>query len=127
MAVGTSFTMMALGKASADMNPEDRGAFMLRAFAVAKVASGGFGLLIATGFAMLMMQAQVLMEVGGKRFMLKLGLVGLQVVFFAVMQITLKRVKEAKGGPLMAKVPKIGKLLMLNGLAIVLTAVLAFH
>jgi hypothetical protein len=100
---------------------------VLKSFAVAKVASVGFGLLIGTGFAMLMMQAQVLMEVGGKRFMFKLGLVGLQVVFFAVMQITLKRVKEAKGGPLMAKVPKIGRLLMLNGLAIVLTAVLAFH
>jgi len=127
MAVGTSFTMMALGKATADMEPPDRAAFMLRAFAVSKVASIGFGLLILSGGGMLALQSHALLSTGGVPFMVKIGLVGLQIAFFGKMQVTLAQVKEAKGGPLMAKVPQVGKALMLNGLAIVFTAVLAFH
>jgi len=127
MAVGVSFSMMALGKASAELSPEDRTAFMLRAFVLTKVASIGFALLIITGITMVVLNGHAIMSAGGKPFMIKLALVLLQILVFGFMQMTLSKVKKAQGGPLMARVPKIGSILLFNGLAIVLLAVLAFH
>ena len=53
MGVGTSFSMMALGMASADMEKADRGKFMLRALVLGHVGSIGFTLLVLSGLGLL--------------------------------------------------------------------------
>ena len=127
MAVGTSFNLKALGGIASELPPEERGAFMLRAFGLIRVAAMGLALLLLSGLGMVALRAQVLFQVGGKAFLIKLALVVIQLVLFALLHKTLKRVHEAQGGPLMARVPKLGRALLLNALAIVLSAVLAFH
>lgn len=127
MAVGTSFTMAALGKAAAGLPRADQTAFMLRALAVTKVASFGLLILILSGLGMLFMRLDMLLAAGGAAFHAKLTFVAVQVGLFGFLQVTIARVKRAEGGPLMARLPKIGQALLVNGLLIVGAAVLAFH
>ena len=127
LGVGTSFAMLTLGASVKDLPPEERGKFMLRAGALRKNGSAGLGLLILSGLAMFLLRGPpAVMAWGGPAFHVKLTLVVLLIGFFGYMQTVMKKVHAAGGGPLMAKLPKLGAIMLVLNIAIVLSAVIAF-
>jgi uncharacterized membrane protein len=128
LGVGTGFAMMALGKASAELSPEERTKFMLRASVLSKNGSVGLGLLILSGLGMLIDRGfGTIFKLGGGLFHAKLTLVVIMAGLLGYMQVTLKKVREAGGGPLMAKLPKLGGAMLLLGVSVIVLAVLAFE
>jgi uncharacterized membrane protein len=127
LGVGTSFAFFTLGAATRDLAPEERAKFMLRASALRKNGSYGLGLLILTGVAMLIERGPLAMlKFGGGAFHLKLTLVVILCGVFGYAQSLQKKVREAGGGPLMAKLPKVSMLMLVLSVAIVASAVAAF-
>lgn len=127
LGVGTSFAMLTLGAAAKDLPPEERTKFMLRASALRKNGSIGLGLLILTGLALFILRGPAaVMAWGGPAFHVKLTLVVILIGFFGYMQVVMKKVRLAGGGPLMAKLPKLGAIMLALSIAIVLSAVAAF-
>jgi uncharacterized membrane protein len=63
---------------------------------------------------------------GGPALHVKLTLVVILIGFFGYLQVVMKKVRLAGGGPLMAKLPKLGAIMLGLSVAIVLSAVLAF-
>ena len=127
LGVGTSFAMLTLGAAGKDLPPEERTKFMMRVGALRKNGSIGLGLLILTGLAMFILRGPAaVMAWGGPAFHVKLTLVVILIGFFGYMQVVMKKVRLAGGGPLMAKLPKLGMIMLGLSVAIVLSAVAAF-
>jgi uncharacterized membrane protein len=127
LGVGTSFAMLTLGASTKDLAPDERAKFMLRAGALRKNGSIGLGLLILTGLAMFLLRGPAaVMAWGGPAFHLKLTLVVILIGFFGYMQVLMKKIRLAGGGPLMAKVPKLALIMLVLSVAIVLSAVVAF-
>ena len=127
LGVGTSFAMLRLGAAAQDLSQEERVKFMLRTSAVAKNGGIGLGLLILSGLAMLFVRGfSEVMAWGGGAFHAKLALIVVFIGLFGYMQTVLKKVRDAGGGPLMARLPKLGAALLVLGLLIMLCAVIAF-
>ena len=127
LGVGTSFAMVTLGAAARELAPEERAKFMLRASALRKNGSAGLGLLILSGLAMFLLRGpREMLAYGGGAFHLKLTLVVILCGVFGYTQSVQKKVRLAGGGPLMAKLPKLGALLLLLSVAIVASAVAAF-
>jgi uncharacterized membrane protein len=128
LGVGTGFAMMALGKASAELPAEERTKFMLRAAVLSKNGSVGLALLILSGIGMLLVRGVgATFQAGGGLFHAKLTLVVIMAGLLGYMQATLKKAREAGGGPLMAKLPKLGGAMLMLGLAVIVLAVLAFE
>jgi uncharacterized membrane protein len=128
MGVGTSFAMMRLGMATKDMPLDERAKFFLRAFALSKNGSIGLGLLILTGIGMWANKGwSTIMQLGGGMFHAKLTLVLILCGLVGFSQVLIKKARQANGGPVMAKIPKLGMAMMVTGVLIVLFAVLAFH
>jgi uncharacterized membrane protein len=128
LAVGTSFAMMRLGAATKDMPMDERAKFFLRAFALSKNGSMGLGLLVLTGIGMWAIKGwPVVMQLGGGMFHAKLTLVLILAGLVGYSQVLIKKARQANGGPIMAKIPKVGMALMATGILTVLFAVLAFH
>ena len=127
LGVGTSFAVLQLGAAARDLPQDERAKFMLRAGAVGKNGGIGLGLLILSGLAMLFVRGfSEVMAWGGPAFHAKLTLVVIFIGLFGYMQTVLKKVREAGGGPLMARLPKLSAALLVLGLLIMLCAVIAF-
>jgi uncharacterized membrane protein len=127
LGVGTSFAFITLGAAARDLAPEERAKFMLRASALRKNGSYGLGLLILTGLAMLIERGPLaVLKFGGGAFHLKLTLVVILCGVFGYAQGIQKKVREAGGGPLMAKLPKLSLLMVVLSVAIVASAMAAF-
>jgi hypothetical protein len=127
LGVGTSFATLTLGAAARDLSPEERTKFMLRAGALRKNGSHGLGLLILTGLAMFILRGPAeVMRWGGAAFHLKLTLVVVLIGLFGYMQVILKKVRLAGGGPLMAKLPRLGVAMLLVSVSIIAAAVAAF-
>jgi len=127
LGVGTSFAMPVLGAATRDLAPEERAKFMLRASALRKNGSYGLAILILSGLAMLLLRGPAATFAwGGGAFHLKLTLVVILCGVFGYAQSVQKKVREAGGGPLMAKLPKLGFVMLALSVAIVASAVAAF-
>jgi uncharacterized membrane protein len=127
LGVGASFAMMTLGFASKNLPAEERSQFMLRASAVAKNASIGFGLLIVSGLSMLLWRGPAnVMRWGGPAFHAKLTLVLVMTGFLGYFQVQLKRARLAGGGPALQTAAKIGRVLLILGISIITLAVIAF-
>lgn len=127
LGVGTSFAMATLGAASRDLGPEEKAKFMMRISGLRKNGSFGLGLLILTGLAMLILRGPAAVFAwGGGAFHLKLTLVVILCGFFGYTQSLAKKIREAGGGPLMAKLPKLGLIMLGLSVAIVASAVAAF-
>jgi hypothetical protein len=125
MAVGAGLSMFILGRAAAPMEPPDRVKYMLRAFAIMRMGQYGFLILIVTGLGLLF---PILAAEGVNAFfMVKMGLVFLQLLLVILMMTWTARAKAENGGPIMASIPKLGRILTLNAILIVASAVLAFH
>jgi uncharacterized membrane protein SirB2 len=128
LAVGTGFANMRLALATSDMAPEVRTQFFLRVFALSKNGSIGFALLIASGLGMLFVRGfGPMFALGGGTFHAKLALVVIMIGLMGFMHAQMKRAREAQGGPAMALIPKIGRAMLITGVAIVILAVLSFH
>jgi uncharacterized membrane protein len=128
LALGTGFANMRLGMASADMPPEERTKFFLRAFAIGKNGSIGLLLLILSGLGMLFARGfRAMFALGGGTFHAKLTLVVILMGLLGWLQVLTKRAREAQGGPTMAQIPKVGRAMLVTGIAIVILAVLSFH
>ena len=128
LGVGTGFAMFTLGLATADMAPADRGAFMRRAFALSRNSSIGLTLLILSGVGLVMSRGvDVVMAWGGPMFHIKLTLVVVMMGLFGYMQVLIKKAKGSDGAAAMARLPLISKVMLLLGLAVIVSAVLAFH
>lgn len=127
LGVGSSFAMLQLGAAARDLSQEERVKFMLRASAVVKNGGIGLGLLILSGLGMLFVRGVgEVMAWGGPAFHAKLTLIVIFIGLFGYVQTVLKKAREAGGGPLMARLPKLGAALLVLGLLIMVTAVIAF-
>lgn len=127
LGVGTSFAMLAMGAASRELPPEERAKFMLRASVVAKNGGAGLGLLLLSGLGMVFLRGwSEVMAWGGGAFHAKLTLVVIFIGVFGYTQSVAKKVREAKGGPYMAKLPALSATLLVLGLAIMVCAVIAF-
>ncbi len=127
MGVGTGFAGLRLGMATKDMDPAERGKFMMRASAIGKNGSIGLGLLLLTGIGMALMRGiPQTLAWGGPALHAKLTLVVIAIGIFGYMQVVQKKVRLAGGGPLMAKLPKLAAAMLLTGLSIIVCAVIAF-
>jgi uncharacterized membrane protein len=128
LALGTGFANFTLGVATSDMDPDSRTKFFLRAFTLSKNGSIGLALLIVTGVALMLLNGvPATFAMGGGAFHAKLGLVLVLTGLLGRMQVLIKRAKLAQGGPAMAQIPQLGRLMLLVGLGVVISAVLAFH
>jgi uncharacterized membrane protein len=127
LGVGTSFAMLTLGASTRELSPEERAKFMLRAGALSKNGSIGLALLILTGLAMFILRGpREVLAFGGGALHLKLTLVVILCGFFGYLQVVNKKVRLAGGGPLMAKLPKLGLIMLLLSVGVVASAVAAF-
>jgi uncharacterized membrane protein len=128
LGVGASFANFVLARATRDMQPSERAQFMLRASAVGKNGSYGLVLLLLSGIGMTVLRGiPETFAWGGGAFHAKLTLVAVLVGFFGYVQMLVKRAKKEGGGPALGTLGKIGPVMVVLGLAIVLSAVLAFH
>ena len=121
--------LISLAMAYEDMPPPERGQFMLRAGGgIAKNGSIGLALLLLSGLGMWFVRGiPQVMAWGGPAFHAKLTLVVIAIIVFGLLQVTAKKVRQAGGGPLMSRLPKLSGLMLLLGLGIIVAAVIAFE
>jgi hypothetical protein len=128
LGVGTTFATVTLGASARDLSPEERAKFMLRASVLRKNGSYGLLLLILSGIGLLVVRGpQAVFAWGGAAFHLKLTLVVILIGLFGYLQVVGKKVREAGGGPLMARLPKLSLAMLVLSVAIVAAAVAAFQ
>jgi len=88
LGVGTSFALLTLGSAAAELAPDERTKFMLRAGALRKNGSYGLGLLILSGLGIFILRGPAeVFRWGGGAFHLKLTLVVILIGFFGYSQV----------------------------------------
>lgn len=128
LGVGAAFSMLSLSSAARELPPEERTRFLLRAGALSKNASRGLGLLLLSGIGMLLVRGPAaVFAMGGGAFHLKLTLIVILTGVFGYSQVLGKKVREAGGGPLMARLAAVRVLTAVLGIAIVASAVAAFR
>jgi uncharacterized membrane protein len=128
LGVGTGFANLRLGLATKDMDPAERGKFFMTALALSKNGSLGLALLILSGLAMMFLRGtQATFTQGGGALHAKLTLVLVMCGLLGYMQVLVKRVREAQGGPNLAKLPQVGRMMLIVSVLTVISAVLAFH
>jgi uncharacterized membrane protein len=128
LGVGASFASFSLRKAAAELPPEEQAKFLLRSLRVSKNGSRGLGLLLVSGLGMFFMRGPgATLAAGGGAFHAKLTLVVILAGLVGYSQVLGKRVREANGGPALAKLAAVSNAVLLIGLAIVVCAVLAFQ
>jgi len=127
LGVGTSFAFFTLGISTKSMTAEQRTEFMLRAAVLSKNGSIGLALLIVSGIGFLVTRGVgAVMQWGGPAFHTKLLLVAILAGCVGYSQVLLKKARLAQGGPSLAKVPKVGRIMLGLGVAIIVLAVIAF-
>lgn len=127
LGVGTSFAMLRLGASTRELPPEERSKFMQRAGVLSKNGSMGLGLLLLTGLSMFILRGpREMLAFGGGALHLKLTLVVILCGVFGYVQVLTKKIREAGGGPLMAKLPKVSMVMLLLSVGVVAAAVAAF-
>ncbi len=128
LGVGASFALFTLRRASVGLEAAERTKFIVRAGSVAKNGSYGLLLLLVTGLAMFFMRGPgAVMAAGGPAFHAKLTLVVILCGVSGYSQVLAKRVREAGGGPALAKLPAVSSAILFLGVAIVIAAVIAFQ
>jgi uncharacterized membrane protein len=128
LGVGTGFAQITLGIANRNLSPEERGQFFRRTEALGKNGSIGLALLILTGLGMSFMRTwPAVLQWGGPAFHAKLTLVVLFIGVFGYLQMLVRRARREGGGPALATIPKVSRVLLLMAIAIVLCAVIAFQ
>jgi hypothetical protein len=128
LGVGTSLAMARLGAAMKDLPPAERAQFFRHAMSLSKNGSLGLGLLIASGLGFLFTRGvSSVFAAGGPAFHIKLTLVLVLTGLLGYSQVLIKRIREKQDPAAMATMAKLGPAMLLTGLGILVTAVLAFH
>lgn len=128
LGVGASFSMFTLGLATKDLDPTERGKFMLRASVLSKNGAYGLVLLIASGIGFLVERGVgSVFAVGGGAFHAKLTLVLILLGLFGYSQVLVKRARKEGGGPALARLAVLGRAMLAVSILIVILAVFAFH
>jgi len=128
MGVGASFALFTLRRASAELPDAERASFMLRALSVTKNGSYGLLLLLVSGLALFFARGPAtVMTIGGPAFHAKLTLVVILCGVVGYSQALGKRAREAGGGAALRKLPAVANAILLLGVAIVISAVIAFQ
>lgn len=127
LGVGTGFANLALGMALKDLPPEERTKAALRNLVLAKNGSYGLLLLLLSGIGMTLLRGvSATFAWGGGAFHAKLTLVVIMIGVLGYMQALIARAKRENGGPALAKLPQVGKIMLPLGIGVVLAAVIAF-
>jgi hypothetical protein len=125
--IGAGFAMLTLRRLAATLPEPERAPFLLRAAALGKNASSGFGLQLLSGLGLLILRGPLeVMRWGGVAFHIKLTLVLLMIATMGYLQVTAKKARQAGGGPLLAKVGQLSTVMLGLGVAAVIAAVIAF-
>lgn len=128
LGLGTSFAFFALGIATRNLPPAEKGPFFLKLTVLSRNGSIGLGLLLLSGVALFFLNGPAAtLAAGGLWFKVKLGLIVILLGMVGYIDSLLARSKREGGGPAMARIPKISRFSLLTTILIVLTAVLAFH
>ena len=128
LGVGASFALFTLRRASSGLEPAERTKFLLRTLSVSKNGSYGLLLMILTGLGMFVMRGPgAVMAAGGPAFHAKLTLVVILCGAVGYAQVLGKRAREAGDPPTLAKLPVVGNAILGLGVAIVISAVIAFQ
>jgi len=125
MGVGTGFAHLALGIAMKGVPPEERAKVALRNLVLSKNGSIGLLLLIVSGVGLTIMRT-IPATFAIPAFHAKLTLVVIFIGVFGYSQALGARAKRENGGPALAKLPVVGRVMFFLGLAIVAAAVIAF-
>jgi uncharacterized membrane protein len=127
MGVGTGFANLALGMTMKDLPPDERVKVALRNLVLSRNGSIGLLLLLLSGIGMTLSRGlAATFAWGGPAFHAKLTLVVLMIGTLGYMQMLIARVKRENGGPAMAKLPVVGRVMFFLGIATILAAVIAF-
>lgn len=127
LGVGTSFAMLTLGIATKDLAGDDRVKFFQRASLLSKNGSIGLTLLILSGVGFLLARGfGTVFAWGGGAFHTKLLLVVILSGCLGYSQVLTKRMRQGDTSA-MAKLPKLGRVMLLLSVGIVICAVVAFH
>jgi uncharacterized membrane protein len=127
LGVGASFAQWTLRRAARELEPAERAKFLLRAGILAKNGSYGIVLLLVSGLGMFFMRGPgAVMTAGGPAFHAKLTLVVVLCGVLGYSQALGKRARVAGGGPALDSLAKASTALLLLGVAIVISAVIAF-
>jgi hypothetical protein len=128
LGLGTSFAFLALGLATRNLPPAEKGPFFLKVGVLGRNGSIGLGLLLISGVSLFFLNGPAsTLAAGGLWFKLKLGLIVILLGIVGYIDVLLAKSKRAGGGALMARIPKVSRFSLLTTILIVLTAVLAFH
>jgi hypothetical protein len=125
MGVGTSFAMMALGRAASKMAIEERVKFGLTISVVRRVGQIGLALLILSGLYLMTPFWKNLAHM--PYLITKLSLVVVLIILISIIDINIAKAKKGNPGPNLMKNGKIGPFALLTAITIIIMAVLAFH
>jgi uncharacterized membrane protein len=127
LGVGTGFAMLTLGLSTKDLPTAEQGAFMRRASVIGLNGSIGLSLLLISGVGLLLTRGvDVVMAWGGGMFHVKLTLVVVLIAVFGYMQVLIRKSRNGDTAAA-ARLPIISKIMLLLGISIIVTAVLAFQ
>jgi hypothetical protein len=125
MGVGTSFAMMALGRAASKLEIEERIKFGLTISVLRRVGQIGLTLLILSGFYLMTPFWKTLSTMP---FMItKLILVLILVILVSMIDINFARAKKGDPGIHLMKNGKIGPFALLTAILIIIMGVVSFH
>ena len=127
LGLGSGFAQFTLSRAAAALPPAERSQFALRAAALGKNGSFGLLLLILSGIGLLTVRGvSATMAWGGGAFHAKLTLVVVMIGVFGYMQVLGRRARREGGGPALARLPTVSRVMLLLGIGLVICAVIAF-
>jgi len=125
MGVGTSIGYIFLGMASAKLDKEERMKFGLNSLALSRMGQIGIVLLILSGGYLMTPYWKALSET--PLLLAKLILVLVLVALILILSNWANKASQGEAATYLPKIPQLGRLSLLTGLAIVLLAVLVFH
>lgn len=127
LGVGAGFAQLTLTLATRDLPPAERGAFALRAQALAKNGSYGLVLLIVTGASLTVLRGVgATFQWGGPAFHAKLTLVVLMLVVLGYSQVVRARARRTGTTPDLVKLRRLSRVQLLLGMLVVICATIAF-
>lgn len=125
MGLGTSFAFMFLGITSSKMEPEEAKKFQLNTLALARMGHIGLVLLLVSGGYLITPYLDSLMD--RPLFIAKLVLFLVLGALIGIISSLGKKAKLGDADTHLAKIPTLGRIALLTGLAIVILAVYVFH
>jgi hypothetical protein len=125
MALGTGFANLFLGTVASKLEPAEKGSFMSKTMILGRMGQIGLGLLLLSGFYLIIPYWEVIDAM--PLFLVKLILVALLLISVTVILFIVRESKKNSNPAILAKIKPLGILNFLLGITIVILAVLIFH